>query len=724
MTVVWNTALPWPLIVGLGILLGSLLFLSYRRPRRAIPPLTRGGLFALRTVVLLLLLFFLARPALEGRSGVVEQNRVIMLVDSSRSMTIRDEGTRTRHEALREAWKQAQGPLSDLGKVYQVSTLRFGSEVQEARDLSFEAAGERTWIGSALADALSRSGPGALEHVVLISDGQSNGGKDPLGVARALESKGTRLHTVCVGRPAGSTAVTRVVARSVRGPEEVMTSRAFEVTADFLALGGQGQELSVDFLVDGSPVATKTVALRDASQSVSVAFNHQFAEEGSHLLAFTARPLRGEAVAPDQTGFHPLRVRRKVMEVLYIEGQIRDEFKYVRRSLSRFSDLKLSSVLTMAPEPGQEGLPRDVSDWLKYDVVILGDVPSASLTEGQRASLEEAVRKGLGFVMIGGFENFGAGGYAGTPIADLLPVRVEAKEQKTEETYVLELTEPGNLGTIMRLSSDPAKNRELWQSLPKLKGFAVATEKKRGETVLARGPAGAALLVAQDYGAGRSMAFLADTTWRWWRSAGGREDLHKRFWRQMVLWLAHREGRGEGQVRLKLPKTVFEPGEGVRFRAEVTDGAKEPVEGAHLRATLEGPDGKKQAIRLDPEPGGYGETFVPQAPGRHRLEASAERDKVSLGRDAVDFVVQTQERELRVSEANIDLMKNLAELGKGRSVDLGGLPGLLSRIRSDHRPVRFEQSISTDLWNSPWALALFWLFLGGEWLIRRLKGFF
>ena len=85
----------------------------------------------------------------------------------------------------------------------------------------------------------------------------------------------------------------------------------------------------------------------------------------------------------------------------------------------------------------------------------------------------------------------------------------------------------------------------------------------------------------------------------------------------MVLWLAHREGKGEGQVRLKIPKTVFEPGEGVRFRAEVTDGAREPVEGAHLRATLEGPDGKKQAIRLDPEPGGLAERIGRSLSGLH-----------------------------------------------------------------------------------------------------------
>jgi hypothetical protein len=627
MTLVWNTALPWPLIVGLGLLLGMLLFLSYRKPRRAIPPVTRAGLFGLRTAVLLLLLFFLARPGLEGRSGVVEQNRVIVLVDSSRSMTIRDEGARTRHEAVREAWKQAQGPLADLGKVYRISTLRFGSEVQEARDLSFEPAGERTWIGTALADALSRSGPGALEHVVLLSDGRSNGGKDPLGVARAMESKGIRLHTVWAGKPAGSMAVTRVVARAVRGPEEVMTSRAFEVTADFLALGGQGQDLAVDFLVDGAPVATKTVALRDASQTASVSFTHQFAEEGSRLLAFSARPLRGEAVAPDQTGYHPVRVRRKVMEVLYIEGQIRDEFKYIRRSLSRFGDLKLSSVLTLTPEPGQEGLPRDVSEWLKYDVVLLGDVPAASLTGGQRTSLEEAVRKGPGIRDDRRLREFRGGRLRGH--ADRRPAAGPGRSEGAEDR--------GDLRPRAHRSGHPGDgDAAVGRSGEEPRPVAVAAEaqgvrrgrrEEAGRDGAGAGPVGSG---AAD-GAGLRGGPV-DGVSRGHDVALVAVGRRPRGSSQAVLAAdgplagpSGRAGRGAGAV--KIPKTVFEPGEGVRFRAEVTDGAKEPVEGALLQATLEGPDGKRKAIRLDPEPGGYGETFVPQAPGRYRLEVSAERTR-------------------------------------------------------------------------------------------------
>jgi hypothetical protein len=127
---------------------------------------------------------------------------------------------------------------------------------------------------------------------------------------------------------------------------------------------------------------------------------------------------------------------------------------------------------------------------------------------------------------------------------------------------------------------------------------------------------------------------------------------------------------------------------------------------------------------MDPEPGGYGETFLPTMPGRYRVEVAAERDRISLGQDATDFVVQVQERELRTPYANPELLQNLSALAHGRTTELGGLPELLTKLRAEQRPVRIERAVSTEVWNSPWVLALFWLFLAGEWLLRRWQGFF
>jgi len=54
------------------------------------------------------------------------------------------------------------------------------------------------------------------------------------------------------------------------------------------------------------------------------------------------------------------------------------------------------------------------------------------------------------------------------------------------------------------------------------------------------------LLVAHNFGDGRVMAFAGDSTWRWWMQ--GYESAHKRFWRQIVLWLAKKDQAQEGNV--------------------------------------------------------------------------------------------------------------------------------------------------------------------------------
>ena len=79
------------------------------------------------------------------------------------------------------------------------------------------------------------------------------------------------------------------------------------------------------------------------------------------------------------------------------------------------------------------------------------------------------------------------------------------------------------------------------------------------------------LLVAQNYGAGRVLAFAGDTTWHWWMH--GFEAAHKRFWRQIILWLARKDQTQEGNVWVRLDKRRFAPGERVDFTA----GASRPA---------------------------------------------------------------------------------------------------------------------------------------------------
>lgn len=83
-------------------------------------------------------------------------------------------------------------------------------------------------------------------------------------------------------------------------------------------------------------------------------------------------------------------------------------------------------VETIAPA----GFPRQMLDLQSYDLILLQNVPAEALDATQQSMLVSQVRDlGTGLVMIGGPDSFGAGGWFGTPVADILPVRLDLPDR-------------------------------------------------------------------------------------------------------------------------------------------------------------------------------------------------------------------------------------------------------------------------------------------------------
>nr|WP_240949637.1 VWA domain-containing protein [Psychrobacillus sp. BL-248-WT-3] len=73
-------------------------------------------------------------------------------------------------------------------------------------------------------------------------------------------------------------------------------------------------------------------------------------------------------------------------------------------------------------------LPYDLSNYLAYDAIIFDNVPGHLVGEQKMNVIEQAVKNfGTGFMMVGGQNSFGLGGYFKTPIEKLLPVEMEVK---------------------------------------------------------------------------------------------------------------------------------------------------------------------------------------------------------------------------------------------------------------------------------------------------------
>jgi len=93
------------------------------------------------------------------------------------------------------------------------------------------------------------------------------------------------------------------------------------------------------------------------------------------------------------------------------------------------SALEAEKLVCDVETPGES--PLDQVRLLEYSLVILNNVSAADLSDDAKKSLEVYVRDlGGGLIMIGGDESFGAGGWLGSPVEEVMPVSFDVKHKK------------------------------------------------------------------------------------------------------------------------------------------------------------------------------------------------------------------------------------------------------------------------------------------------------
>ena len=285
---------------------------------------------------------------------------------------------------------------------------------------------------------------------------------------------------------------------------------------------------------------------------------------------------------------------------------------------------------------------------------------------------------------------------------------------------------PTGSHAITTLARDD-ENQQVWRSLPPLNGANRLKEKPRTQ-VLAVTPSGDPLLIAGDYGQGRVLAFAGDSTHRWWKY--GRQAEHRRFWRQAILWLAHRDEVAQDNVWIKLQQRRYNPGARVTFTAGAKSATGDVIRDATITARWVTPSGQQQPLRVTADKDQVSATLerVDQ-PGDYMIEVEASQAGRSLGKARANFQVLDRDVELSNPAANYNLMARLAGLTKeagGSPVAPEQLPELLREIRRRRPDLRIEVQSRWQLADTALDAWLFLLvFLGlvtTEWALRKRWG--
>lgn len=388
--------------------------------------LRRRALLVTRALLVLLALLCLASPA---RLVTSREQAAIFVLDHSRSLG---------PSGLAEVYATARGIREKLGNVSRVGYVAAGSEPRlllapgedeanlfdQPREDLLEEIGAATNYERALRLARGIFPSGSSRHVIVVGDGVETQGS-LAEAAREATVSGIRVHTVGVaGEAQPDVRVTGLVSSQSRLNEGASLGLAATVEG---SLSGPGR---IRLFENGVEVASEEIELVAGEAHVQ---RFQRAPERRNIYNYrvVVEGFEGrDAIPENNEALTIVDVRGKPV-LLYVEGE-EGESRYLVEAMDR-EGIRLD---VRSPE----GLPTVLQDLAGYDGLILSDIASHRVGEARMAMIRDYVEKlGGGFVMVGGMNSFGVGGYYRTPIEEILPVKLKAPDQEESQSSALAL---------------------------------------------------------------------------------------------------------------------------------------------------------------------------------------------------------------------------------------------------------------------------------------------
>ena len=725
---------PWPawLLVVASLSLAALLAWVAWRRRAALTRFRPAVLWLLQSTVAAVVLLLLWQPALSVATLKPRQNLIAVLVDDSRSMSIREEG-RSRLERSIAALNG--GVVAGLSERFRVRLYRFGGKLERIESLGqLAGVGPATRIGDALRRTITDCAGLPLGAIVLVSDGSDTSGGIDLDTIAELRRLRIPVHTAGVGAERTERDVEVVDAAA---PPRALPGSRLVAQVTFRQRGYTGRQGRLTVSDNGRTLGSREITFRAEGEAQIETASFTSGTTGAKALEIAIAPLDGETNVRNNALRRLVNVDDRKPRVLYIEGEPRWEMKFIRRALEEDQTLEVVSVLRTTqnklyrqgisdPKELEDGFPSRAEELYSFSGLVLGSVEADYFTGAQFAMIRDFVsRRGGGLLFLGGRSALSESGYGSSPLADLIPVSLAARKGTFHRTPVrAELTAAGRDSLLCRLEDDPAKNIERWRRLPALADYQETGSPKPGALVLAdavvQDKRRAALLVTQNYGRGKTAVFATGGSWRWQMLQDHKDRTHEMFWQQLLRWLVM---DAPGPVLLSTPRQVLSDESRVPLRVQARDAAFSPLGDGSVEVQVVAPDGTVSEVPLravPQEPGAFEGDWYSPGPGSYLAETVVRQGGQEIGRDRFTFRREDGVAEDFRTEQNRELLETLAEETGGRYYRLEDLSRLGKEI------IYSQAGISTrehrELWNMPAILLLLLILRGTEWVLRRKWG--
>ncbi|GAB4322837.1 MAG: VWA domain-containing protein [Candidatus Sumerlaeia bacterium] len=374
-----------------------------------VPPIRRWVIRGLRTAVVVLLILALAEVELVHRS---RELTVFFVVDQSDSIPTE------KREAVKNYIRLAAGRT---GMNDKTGLIVFGAEPSieavprrglDLEEIKSVVDTRNSNIASALRLAIAAFPRATQKRIVLISDGNEN-----IGSASDVASTARNAGIVIDVLPVEYGAQPDVIVEKVQVPQNVFAGAPFEIKT-FVSTP-EYKKGRLRLYQNGTLLAEDEVELLPDRKNI-FSIQHKIPAGGFYSIQ-AAIETEGDPCPQNNTAYAFTDVVGEP-SVLYIEGD-----QTVQNVLNRA--LRVNGIAVTVR--GVDGIPPTLEELQNFDALIFSNVHASNLSRQQMKMIQTAVRDlGIGFIMIGGENSFGAGGYNDTPIEEALPVEMEIKARK------------------------------------------------------------------------------------------------------------------------------------------------------------------------------------------------------------------------------------------------------------------------------------------------------
>jgi uncharacterized membrane protein len=761
----WASPYGVAVYIVVGVALVILLLLARRFARS--PSARRWSLLVLRAGVLATLVFILLNLVSVSEARLPPHApEVVYLIDSSRSMAL--DRPLPRLDVVKRAIA-GSGRLVTVSPSPRVSIYRFGEGLTATTNLAEIApTDDATRLLEALNRLPSHFADGPPAGVVIFSDGRTSETAGFEEIAAGYRRLGVPMHVF----PVGDSVTGDVAIENVIAPREAAVGTTVPIRVVVRSRGYAGQRAEVRIRLQSEPnrppLATLPITLTDGNQTHELRVDQRVA--GPSQLVAEVTPLPGEAVEENNRVAFTIGARKQKVRVIYMEGTLSNEYHWVRDALVEDPNIECVAMEVdnqyavrqrlYRVNDRNRGYPTTREELFTYDVIICSDIARSAFTQQQIDWTAELVNKrGGGFAMVGGNTSFGAGFWDQTAWDKLIPVDMSGQANSPGRgtcwnlQFKINVPKAAEDHPIWRIVDDPAKNRQVLARMPMFTGSNLVERLKPG--AMALGYSDRALprvgvmpvFACESYGKGRTFAMTTDTTVDWgvyferdWGENGDNRYFRK-FWRNVVLWLAENSAGANRRLRVETDKVLYRPGEPIQVSARAYDEKQEETQRYRLAARLRpagpaAPTAALQEAALAPRPDEavyHGDLTTPAlnqlplpvnagpAPPRMAtLDVTAYDGEKIAAQAKLDVQVIDDPVEYQDPRPDPARLEQLARDSGGTVVhNAEELAGILNACKTAPGEVVVRK---TPLWDHAALWLLLLSFLTADWMLRRWWG--